>query len=54
MSALGILMLDTAFPRVPGDVGCAETFTFPVRYARVAGATVDEVVQHHERLLLPR
>jgi hypothetical protein len=54
MSALGILMLDTEFPRVPGDVGCAETFAFPVRYAGVAGATVDEVVHHHERLLLPQ
>ncbi len=29
MSALGILMLDTAFPRVAGDVGCAGTFAFP-------------------------
>ena len=53
MAPLGILMLDTAFPRIPGDVGCAETFAFPVRFARVAGATVDEVVHHHDRALVP-
>ena len=35
MSPLGILTLDIAFPRVAGDVGCAETFAFPVRYASV-------------------
>ena len=30
-------MLDTAFPRVPGDVGCAATFAFPVRIRRRRG-----------------
>lgn len=50
---LGILILDTVFPRIRGDVGCAETFAFPVKYAQVKGATVDEVVQHHDRMLLP-
>ena len=32
---LGILMLDTRFPRVPGDVGNPSTWPFPVRYAVV-------------------
>jgi len=54
MTPLGILVLDTAFPRIVGDVGCAETFSFPVKYARVPGATVDAVVHHHDRLLLAR
>ncbi|HEV7367636.1 aspartate/glutamate racemase family protein [Arenibaculum sp.] len=45
MSApIGILMLDTGFLRIPGDVGCPETFPFPVRYARVAGASVGATV----------
>jgi hypothetical protein len=35
---LGILTLDTSFPRIRGDVGCAATFDFPVGYATVAGA----------------
>lgn len=41
---LGILMLDTWFPRVPGDVGNAASFDFPVRYRVVPGATPDAIV----------
>lgn len=29
---IGILMLDTVFPRLPGDIGNARTFDFPVCY----------------------
>ena len=36
--ALGILMLDTHFPRLPGDVGNATTWPFPVHYRIVSGA----------------
>ena len=41
---LGILMLDTRFPRIPGDVGCAQTWAFPVAYSTVNGATPEAVV----------
>ena len=37
--SIGILMLDTKFPRIPGDIGNALTFPFPVRYRKVSGAT---------------
>lgn len=50
---LGLLTLDTAFPRIPGDVGCAETFAFPVRVAVVGGASVDAVVHYPRDGLLP-
>ena len=50
---LGILTLDTAFPRIPGDVGCPATFAFPVRIRTVAGATVDDVVHRPREALLP-
>ena len=51
--AVGILMLDTRFPRIPGDMGNAGTFDFPVRYHRVAGASPDRVVRQGHRDLLP-
>jgi hypothetical protein len=51
---LGILHLDTAFPRIAGDVGAPETFPFPVRYATVAGSRVDDVVHRGSDALLPR
>src|SRR5256714_8071349 len=50
---VGILILDTRFPRIPGDVGNAQTFPFPVRYHRVAGADPDLVVRRGAEGLLP-
>src|SRR5213083_632662 len=50
---VGILMLDTRFPRNPGDMGNAATFPFPVRYHRVRGAGPDLVVRRGAEGLLP-
>lgn len=43
-AAVGILMLETRFPRIPGDVGNAATWPFPVRYRVVRGASAQRVV----------
>ena len=42
---LGLLMLDTRFPRVPGDVGHPATFDFPVRCVVVHGADPQRIVR---------
>ena len=42
---LGILMLDTRFPRIRGDVGNPGTWPFPVRYGVVPGATPEAIVR---------
>lgn len=42
---LGLLLLDTQFPRLPGDAGRADSYPMPVRSRMVAGATPARVVQ---------
>jgi Asp/Glu/hydantoin racemase len=49
---LGILMLETRFPRIPGDVGNARTWPFPVLYKVVAGASSERVVRQRAAGLL--
>ncbi len=52
--AIGILVLDTRFPRVPGDIGNATTWEFPVRYHRVFEATSHRVIKEGDsKLLIP-
>lgn len=41
---LGILLLDTTFPRIPGDIGNEASFPFPVMIKKVAGATVQRII----------
>ena len=41
---VGILMLETRFPRIPGDMGNAATWPFPVLYKVVPGASPRRVV----------
>jgi len=41
---LGILMLDARFPRIPGDMGNAQTWPYPVLYRVVRGASPEKVV----------
>jgi len=43
-AAVGILMLETRFPRIHGDMGNAETWPFPVLYKVVPGASPRRVV----------
>jgi Asp/Glu/hydantoin racemase len=49
---IGIIVLDTRFPRLPGDIGNASTWPFPVRYCVVPQATPERVVRQHAAGLL--
>ena len=42
--SIGILLMDTSFVRIPGDIGNASTWDFPVHYKVVKGATYERVV----------
>lgn len=44
-ASVGILMLEARFPRIPGDIGNAGTWNFPVHYKVVSGASPDRVVR---------
>ena len=52
INKIGIIMLDTNFPRIPGDVGNSSTFSFPVIYKVVKGATSTKVVKEGDSALL--
>ncbi len=49
---LGILMLEARFPRIPGDMGNATTWPFPVLYRVVRGASPQRVVVEKAKGLL--
>ncbi len=51
-ATLGIMMLDTSFPRIPGDVGNNLSYEYPVLLRTVPGATVQRVVYDADPLLL--
>src|SRR5687767_3016513 len=51
-AAVGILMLEARFPRIPGDLGNATTWPFPVLYKVVRGASPDRVVHKRAEGLL--
>lgn len=51
-ATLGVVMLETRFPRPRGDIGNGQTFAFPVRYRTVCGASPRRVVVERDRALL--
>jgi len=51
-ASVGILMLEARFPRIPGDMGNALTWPFPVHYCVVRNASPDRVVRQGAEGLL--
>lgn len=50
--SIGILMLNSQFPRIPGEMGNASTWDFPVLYKVVKGASPKKVVEENDPNLL--
>jgi aspartate/glutamate racemase len=42
------LILDASYPCIPGNVGNANTFPFPVRYEKVEGASIDRLLNQQD------
>ena len=51
-ASVGILMLEARFPRIPGDMGNARSWPFPVHYRIVRNASPDRVVRRQAEGLL--
>jgi hypothetical protein len=52
--SIGIMILDASYPCVPGNVGNASTFPFPVRYEKIEGASIDRLInQRDPELVIP-
>ncbi|GHD20813.1 aspartate/glutamate racemase family protein [Tianweitania populi] len=49
--SIGILILDAAYPCVPGNVGNATTYDFPVRFQEVRGASIDRLLNQRDPAL---
>ena len=48
---VGILILDAAYPCVPGNVGNATTYAYPVRFQEVRGASIDRLLNQRDPAL---
>lgn len=49
---IGILILDAAYPCVPGNVGNATTYPFPVRYKEIRGSSIERLLNERDPELL--
>lgn len=51
-ATVGILMLDSRFPRILGDIGNAQSWPFPVDYHIVKGATPERIIKNNPHEML--
>lgn len=49
---LGIMLLDTQVPRIPGDVGHPGSYPFPIRLMTIPGATTQRAIYEADPALL--
>ncbi len=51
--SIGIVCLEYYLPFIPGDVGNASTYDFPVLYREVKGATFDAIIVRQDPAMAP-
>jgi hypothetical protein len=51
--SIGIVCLEYYLPFIPGDVGNASTYDFPVLYQEVKGATFDAIIARQDPAMAP-
>ena len=49
---MGVIMLDTSFPRIKGDIGNPASFGFPVHYKVVKEASPERIVLRADKTLI--
>ena len=49
---IGILILNASYPCIPGNVGNATSFAFPVRYKEVHEASIDGLIRQRDPALI--
>jgi len=49
---IGILILNATYPCIPGNVGNATSFPFPVRYKEVSEASIDGLINKRDPALI--
>lgn len=50
--SIGILLVDCSTPFIPGDVGNATTYSFPVLYETVKGVTLERLINQGDETLV--
>ncbi len=50
--SIGILILNATYPCIPGNVGNASTFPFPVRYKVVKEASIERLLKKRDKSLI--
>ncbi len=50
--SIGILLVDCATPFIPGDVGNATTYSYPVLYETVNGVTLERLINQGDETLV--
>ena len=53
VKTVGVLMLETQFPRLIGDIGNPDGFDFPIIYKTIDGASPKRVVDEQDHQLVP-